>query len=99
MDKIAPRLSFFFGIGMNFYMEVRHEAGAGADSIRGKLSVPTIDEAIVFAIFEVIVCFLTFVCITCLVSATGGQAAGRPHAVVRAGHQALPAQERQERAA
>jgi len=22
VDKIAPRLSFFFGIGMNFYMEV-----------------------------------------------------------------------------
>jgi hypothetical protein len=30
VDKIAPRLSFFFGIGMNFYMEVRHEAGAGS---------------------------------------------------------------------
>ena len=23
VDQIAPRLSFFFGIGMNFYMEVR----------------------------------------------------------------------------
>ena len=36
VDKFAPRLSFFFGIGMNFYMEVRargwytkREAGAG----------------------------------------------------------------------
>lgn len=23
VDKLAPRFSFFFGIGMNFYMEVR----------------------------------------------------------------------------
>lgn len=24
VDTFAPRLSFFFGIGMNFYMEVRN---------------------------------------------------------------------------
>lgn len=35
MDKIAPRLSFFFGIGMNFYMEVRQgEEEGGREGAR-----------------------------------------------------------------
>jgi methylmalonyl-CoA mutase N-terminal domain/subunit len=30
VDKFAPRLSFFFGIGMNFYMEVRDRSNPHA---------------------------------------------------------------------
>ena len=34
VDRIAPRLSFFFGVGMNLYMEVRACVRVGAPQAR-----------------------------------------------------------------
>lgn len=45
VDKFAPRLSFFFGIGMNFYMEVRESVASQttcvpAPQARGLVGMP-----------------------------------------------------------